>query len=103
VSLIKWTEDGGHVTLGLPDDLDLPMASALVDSLRHAFAVADSVIVEAAAVDRVSTACIQALIAATRLAQQSQQRFSIIDPSETLTTACQDLGLDPWLKQWSHA
>lgn len=102
VALIKWTEEAGQITLGLPGDLDLPMAPALVDSLRHAFAVGDSIMVLADAVERISTACIQALVAAGRHATDHSQRFAIVAPSETVIEACSDLGLESWLKQWSH-
>lgn len=103
MSLIKWQEEAGQITLGLPEDLDLGMASALVDSLRHALTVGDSVIVMADVVERISTATIQALLAASRLAQHNKQRFVIIAPSGALSGACRDLGLSSWLEQWSRA
>jgi anti-anti-sigma regulatory factor len=102
VSLIKLTEDQGQIRLGLPSDLDLPMAQPLVDSLRHAFARSDSVAVQAEAVERISTACVQALVVATRHATDHNARFAITRPSEVLTEACDDLGLTSWLKQWSQ-
>jgi len=103
VELIKWSEEAGLVKLGLPSDLDLPMAPPLVDSLRHAFAVGDSIEVVAEAVERVSTACIQALLAASRLAAEGRQGFVIVTPSEAVVDACTDLGLGEWLKQWRRS
>lgn len=103
VALIKWNEDNGHVKLGLPSDLDLPMAQPLVDSLRHAFAVADTVDILAAGVERVSTACVQALLVASRTAAESRQVFAIVGPSEPFADACSDLGLADWLKQWRRS
>ncbi len=103
MALIDWNEDEGRVRLGLPPDLDLPMAQPLVDSLRHAFAVGDSVEVLADKVERVSTACIQALLVASRTATESHQKFAITSPSPALSDVCVDLGLTEWLKQWSRA
>lgn len=103
MTLIKWSEDGGQVRLGLPADLDLPMAQPLVDSLRHAFGTSDTIVVQADAVERVSTACVQALLVATRHALDQGARFTIAQPSEVLALACDDLGLSPWLKQWSQS
>jgi ABC-type transporter Mla MlaB component len=100
VALIKWSEDDGHVRLGLPSDLDLPMAQPLVDSLRHAFAVGDTIEVLAEGAERISTACVQALLVASRTAAESRQVFAIVEPSTALTEACADLGLADWLKQW---
>ena len=103
MALIKWNEEGGHVKLGLPSDLDLPMAQPLVDSLRHAFAVGDAIDVLAEGVERVSTACIQALVVASRAAVESHQVFVIVGPSASFVDACLDLGLGDWLKQWRRA
>jgi len=103
VTLIKWSEEGGQARIGLPSDLDLPMAQPLVDSLRHGFATADAVTVQADAVERVSTACVQALLVASRHAAEQGAAFAILQPSEVLVEACDDLGLTPWLKQWSRS
>jgi ABC-type transporter Mla MlaB component len=103
VALIKWNEEEGRVKLGLPSDLDLPMAQPLVDSLRHAFAVGDTIEILADGVERVSTACIQALLVASRTAAESRQVFSIVGPSDTFVSACSDLGLSDWLKLWRRS
>jgi anti-anti-sigma regulatory factor len=103
VTLIKWSEEAGQVRLGLPSDLDLAMAQPLVDSLRHGFGTSENVLVQADAVERVSTACVQALLAASRHAADAGQTFIIAQPSEVLAEACDDLGLSAWLKQWSQS
>lgn len=103
MTMITWQEDAGRITLDLPEDLDLPMAPALVDSLRHAFTVGDVIAVRAGAVERLSTASIQALMAASRVAEQGRQVFTIVAPSQGVQAACSDLGLAPWLEKWSQA
>lgn len=103
MTLIKWSEDGGRVRLGLPSDLDLPMAQPLLDSLRAGFAASPDVTVQADAVERVSAACVQALVVAARDASSRGAAFAVADPSEALADACEDLGLAAWLKQWSAA
>jgi len=103
VTLIKWSEENGQVRLGLPGDLDLAMAQPLVDSLRHGFRTSASVTVQADAVERVSTACVQALVVASRQAGTQGAAFAVAQPSEALIEACEDLGLAAWLKQWSQS
>ncbi|WP_042695076.1 STAS domain-containing protein [Azospirillum sp. B506] len=104
MSLIKWTEeDDGRVRLGLPSDLDLPMAQPLLDSLRAAFKASVDVTVQADTVERISAACIQALVVASRDAAEQGIFFAILRPSEILAEACEDLGLAGWLKQWRRA
>ena len=103
VALIKWNEEGGHIRLGLPSDIDLPMAQPLVDSLRHAFTVGDVIEVLADGVERVSTAAIQALLVASRTAAEGRQVFTIVGPSVACVEACSDLGLSDWLNQWRRS
>ncbi len=103
MALIKWSEEDGRVRLGLPSDLDLPMAQPLVDSLRHAFTVGDRIEILAEGVERVSTACLQALLAGARTAVEGHQNFAIVAPSAPFVEACDDLGLSDWLKQWGRA
>ena len=99
--LIHSEDDAGKVTLSLPDDLDLPVAVPLVESLRAAFNEYSDIVVIAATVERASTAAVQALVAATRHADFSGQRFAIAAPSDVLTDVCTDLGLAGWLEEWS--
>lgn len=103
MSLIKWSEEGGQVRLGLPGDLDLAMAQPLLDSLRHALSAGGDVAVLADGVERVSTASVQALLAASRAAAEAGVRFAILRPSEVLVETCDDLGLAGWLKLWSQS
>ncbi len=103
MELIRWNEEAGRVQVGLPPDLDLPMAQPLVDSLRHAFAVGDTIEILAEGVERLSTACIQALLVASRTAAESRQTFAIVGPSAAFVEACGDLGLADWLKQWRRS
>ena len=63
--LIHSENEAGKATLSLPDDLDLPMAASLVESLRAAFSEYSDIVVIAATVERASTAAVQALVAAT--------------------------------------
>ncbi|WP_029008613.1 STAS domain-containing protein [Azospirillum halopraeferens] len=103
MSLIGWSEEDGRVCLGLPGDLDLPMAQPLADSLRAAFARDGAVVVRAGAVERLSTACVQALMVASRHAGEQGRVFVVEHPSEVMAETCGDLGLADWLKQWSVA
>jgi hypothetical protein len=50
---------------------------------------------------RVSTAAVQALVAASRQATANGQHFVITNPSDVLTDMCADLGLGSWLDDWS--
>lgn len=98
---IRWVEETDQVRLGLPTDLDLPMAQPLVDSLRLAFSQPRAVRVDASEVERVSSASVQVLLAASIQASEHGTAFVIARPSESFTEMCATLGLADWLKQWS--
>jgi hypothetical protein len=78
--LMPAIDNPGVVTLELPDDLGLSAAPAVA---------------------RVSTAAVQALVAASRQATANGQHFVITNPSDVLTDMCADLGLGSWLDDWS--
>jgi chemotaxis protein CheX len=101
VTPIRWMEEADEVRIGLPADLDLPMAQMLLDSLRHAFSTPRALRIEAEGVERVSTACVQILLAATQQATERGVVLVIVRPSAALSEICDDLGLADWLKQWS--
>jgi chemotaxis protein CheX len=59
-----------------------------------------AVLVDASAVDRVSTPCIQVLLAAARSADLAGTSFGIANASEALRAALADLGLQAEFKNW---
>jgi len=101
VTGIRWIEEADQIRLGLPADLDLPMAQTLLDALRHALNTPRAIRVDAEAVERVSTACAQILVAASRSAVERGVNFAIIHPSDALVELCADIGLADWLRRWS--
>ena len=83
----------------LPAILDITRAQDL-----HATMIArvkgGAVVVDASAVERVSTPCIQVLLAAARSAEQVGTSFRISNASEALVAALADLGLSEEFKNW---
>jgi chemotaxis protein CheX len=81
----------------LPAILDITKAQELrghmVDRLNGG-----AVLVDASAVDRVSTPCIQVLLAAARSAELAGTSFRIANASAALCTALADLGLQAVFK-----
>ena len=59
-----------------------------------------AVLVDASAVDRVSTPCIQVLLAAARSADCAGTSFRIANASEPLRAALADLGLQAEFENW---
>ena len=83
----------------LPAVLDITKAQELrghmVDRLNGG-----AVVVDASAVDRVSTPCIQVLLAAARSADRAGTSFRIANASEALRAALIDLGLQAEFGNW---
>lgn len=89
---------GSHCDLGAT--LDLRAAQPLKNALLRALGKKKSLVLEASSVERLSTACIQLLIAAGTAFKEADLAFSLQNPSATLAESFNDLGLRPVLEEW---
>ena len=81
-------------------DLDLVAAAALKERLLEAIDQGIEVIVDASSVERLTTPCVQVLVAAARSLTERDQSLALKDPSEAFVSAFSDLGLDAVVQQW---
>lgn len=82
----------GGAAIALPASLDLTEADGLCQALRQALQ-SGAVILDADAVERVSTPCLQVLAAAAASAASRGIQFRLCRASEALATAIGHLGL----------
>lgn len=87
-----------RVTLG--PVLDIRAAAALREGLQKAVKRGKPVIVDAAQVDRLSTPCIQVLLAAGKGAEGNACRIVLAQASDAFVAAFSDLGLFANLMSW---
>lgn len=83
----------------LPQILDLTCAKPLRDSLVSQMSQR-TVILEAGAVERMSTPCAQVLLAAGRASASGNASFKIVNASAAFREAVVDLGLGPEFSKW---
>jgi anti-anti-sigma regulatory factor len=83
----------------LPQALDLTQAHALRDHLADHLR-AGTLSINAGAVERASTPCLQVLLAAGRAADLAGTSFSIVNASDVFGTALADLGLRAEFSKW---
>ena len=83
----------------LPQMLDLVQASHLRDDMVRV-AGETSILLDAAAVERMSTPCAQILTAAGRAAQATGKSFKITNASDVFRAAIADLGLQAEFSNW---
>ena len=83
----------------LPSVLDLTGAQSLRDTLV-ALLGDGSLLLDASAVERMSTPCVQVLLAAARAADLAGSPFQVLDASEVFQAALADLGLQDEFKKW---
>ncbi len=95
---IQTQKGASHFDLGAT--LDLRSAPPLKDALQRALGKKRSLIIEASSVERLSTACVQMLIAAGVAFKESNLGFTLQNPSATLAESFNDLGLGPVLEEW---
>jgi anti-anti-sigma regulatory factor len=86
-------------TAPLPAILDLSLASTLKDLLAASLE-ANAAVVDAAAVERMSTPCAQIFLAAGRAADLAGITFKITNASVAFRTAVADLGLQTDFTKW---
>lgn len=98
--MISVTEDNGRSLIALPGTLDTAVATPLKDAFVQAVADGRAVVVDASAVARLSTACIQVLIAGGKAVAAAGQPFIVAKPSEALVSAFDDMGLFPVMMTW---
>jgi chemotaxis protein CheX len=97
MSAIKWSESETQITVTLPADSDLSIAAPLASMLQQALGLKKRLCLEASHVQRLSTACIQVLIAADFYAQEHECDYILVHPSPAAIAAMTDLGLAEWL------
>jgi chemotaxis protein CheX len=81
--------------------LDLLMAASLRDLLRESVIVGGRLEIDAGAVERMSTPCIQVLIAAGRAFAEKGIEFVILRPTEAFMGALFELGLFSIVAEWN--
>ncbi|MGJ4891869.1 STAS domain-containing protein [Bradyrhizobium sp. HKCCYLRH3099] len=96
LGLTNHVADGAYV---LPQMLDLTQASQLRDEMVR-LASAGDIVLDASGVERMSTPCVQILLAAARGAGAAHKSFKITQASELFRTAVTELGLGDELDHW---
>lgn len=93
---VSRTADGRY---GVPATLDLTAARDLRERLI-AMLSGNGVVLDMSAVDRMSTPCMQILLAAGRSADAAEVSFQIVDASDAFRSAVADLGLETQFSNW---
>ena len=83
----------------LPSVLDLTGAQSLRDTLVGLLGDG-SLLLDASAVERMSTPCAQVLLAAARAADLAGSPFQVFEASDVFQAALADLGLQDEFKKW---
>jgi anti-anti-sigma regulatory factor len=87
--------------LALPQVLDLTAAQDLRDSMIR-LSTEHGILLDASGVERMSTPCIQVLLAAGRAVDISGKSFKIVRASDVFRTAIADLGLHAEFSNWMN-
>ena len=83
----------------LPQTLDLTQAERLRGDLTGLLG-SGAVLLDAAAVERMSTPCLQVLLAAGLAAEAASHPIQIVNASDAFRTAVADLGLQSYFTKW---
>ena len=97
----KLTTRKGTSRINLGPVLDIRAAEPLKDVLRKALSKGKPLAVDAASIERMSTPCIQILIAAAAALKEADTNFTLMSPSDAFIDSFNELGLFPVHKQWN--
>ena len=86
--------------LCLPKVLDMRAARSFKSKLEEPIKAGGSWQVDASAVERVSTGCVQLLVAFFIAMKSSGANAGLVNPSKALKTAIVDLGLNEAVPSW---
>jgi chemotaxis protein CheX len=96
ITSVSVTGDGRY---SVPATLDLTAARELRERLV-AMLAGNGIVLDMSAVDRMSTPCMQVLLAAGRSADAAKVSFQIVDASDAFRAAVADLGLETQFCNW---
>jgi anti-anti-sigma regulatory factor len=92
--------DGGR-RLKLPAVLDLLAAEGLREALKETVVLGGRLELDASQVERMSTPCIQVMLAGARAMADGGVAFSLDQPSDAFMNGFYDLGLAAELAEWT--
>lgn len=96
---IAKTDQGAQLKLAA--SMDIRAAEPLLQSLKEVIGMdAQPIVIDASAVDRLSTPCVQVLISGLQQMEASGIPFTIKSPTDSFVTAFDDLGLFSYLMKW---
>lgn len=84
----------------LPQMLDLTEAQGLRDRMKVLLGKG-TIVLDASAVDRMSTPCVQVLLATARAANSAGTAFKVVNASDAFQAALADLGLQSEFSNWT--
>lgn len=84
----------------LPRELDLLAAEALRAELLNCWQKDGSLLLDGGEVERVSTPCVEVLVAAANAFKESGRQFELSEPSASLCEAFDALGLGDRIELW---
>ncbi len=96
----KFAEKKGNTELSLGTMLDAGSAAEFHQALKSALDTKNSLVLEASDVDRISTAGLQLILAASVECAGNNRRFELKNPSNKLRDGLNDLGLAEQVDSW---
>lgn len=85
----------------LPNILNLSISEDLRETFVQHLTAEPNLVLDASAVDTITTPCMQVIVAAGKSLEESGNALSILNSSPAFTAAIDDLGLTDLFDKWS--
>lgn len=90
----------GDVVVSLHSILDMAAAEGLLTCLRESVSKNKNVILDASNIERVSTPCMQIILATAKKVETNGHIFGLLNPSVALERGMRELGMMDYLNNW---
>lgn len=88
------------VRLELTPILDIRVSEEFRESFVAAISFQKKIVIDASGVERMSTPCVQVILAARKAIEEAGLECALYQPSEVFVDAFNELGLFPELMKW---
>jgi chemotaxis protein CheX len=101
--MVRVKTHGGTTTITLPAALDATAAAELLSAMRKAVLRGRPLAIDCSDVTRLSTPCVQILLASEKALAAVDQTMAVSACSEEFAAAMNDFGLEEKLEAWRTA
>ena len=97
------SQTGGASVVKLAPIMEMAASEEFLDVVRSCVVASDEVHFDASMVERLSTPCIQVIVACAMQMEKQGKNFRVVQPSQAFERGMGELGFKEYLDNWSKS